>query len=131
MAAPQWSAEDIDRLRQLAAAGSTRRQCAQALGRNVDGIATRQGIKFLGNTEFRRAARSPERPQDDDPPAFRPLPGSRPKPLLELRSCDCRWPTGNLFCAIDTGSPKLSYCSSHRQISVARAVSPEYAMAAE
>jgi hypothetical protein len=130
-APPRWTPAEIENLRQLAALGKTRRQCREILGRALDGIVSRQGIKFHGNVIFRMSAKASEKPQDEANPAFLPLPGSKPKPLLALRTMDCRWPVGSKFCATDTGNPKLTYCSHHHVMSRARTVEPEFAVAAE
>lgn len=52
--------------------------------------------------------------------AFRPLPGSKPLPLAQLRPLQCRWPIdaeggATLFCCQDTSGV---YCATHAAMAV-------------
>lgn len=54
-------------------------------------------------------------------PAWRALPGTKPVPLLKLKTGQCKWPIGDrpiLFCGCPVETEGKPYCSAHHERSV-------------
>lgn len=130
-----WTDEKVTALRKFAADGLTTRQIGEELDttkNSVIGKARRLKILLNHSSGFQsinEAKRSAPRKrkivvqiisQDLAPPLVEDAP-TEPKPLLDLRSGDCRWPLGGdyepakLFCAAPAidGHP---YCGAHCRI---------------
>lgn len=150
---PRWTPERERRAIELFTEGATYNEIAETLGyttknavqkylnargyrhdlppskRGRMGRITGQGGKLTedGTREPPRILASSE--------ADLPLPQSRRIKLLDMPMFGaCRWPIGDprdedfCFCGADTGSPKMSYCPSHRALST-RVPSPSEAKA--
>jgi hypothetical protein len=70
------------------------------------------------NLVFEAAPKSRERNYLTGP-AWKPLEGSNPKPLMERKASQCVWPIGeSLFCCEPIAGDRSSYCTTHKKLSV-------------
>ncbi len=153
-----WTDERVTKLKKLARGGLSASQISRALGfcsRNaVIGKLSRLGEALGVGRGAKAAAPKPERvkkvfapakrrgrppaarialfaPEPTEPIVPIEAPGDLRLPLVELRACQCHWPTARdqeserwLFCGSVT-EPERSYCAYHRQIgTVPKALRP-------
>lgn len=147
---PAWTDERVELLKKFWAEGLSASQVACEIGvsRNaVIGKVHRLGLSHppkRNATPKPRAPRAPRRKASlalsfnqptatviamaEQPPAAetgKPLPGSRPRTLLELRENQCRWAVGldedgrHLFCGEPTPL-KSSWCDAHADLAYPR-----------
>lgn len=143
-----WTKELTQRAVDLFQTGRTHSEIADCLGMSKNSVSRylqRIGLVTDRSASQRAVAqlRANRQTQDNPKPVRRieskdadlALPESRRIKLIDMPMFGaCRWPLGDprnedfCFCGADTGSPKLTYCPSHRELST-RAPSPSEAKA--
>lgn len=121
-----WTDALDDRLRQLAQKGLSASRIARELGEgftksSVNNRCRRKGITTAPaiNGRFSHSTAAPKR-----------RPPGGPRPLIELRQRQCRWPMGEpmdpplLFCAKPTAGGAGPYCEAHTRLAARRRDQP-------
>lgn len=131
MPAPNWTEEDIARLREMRANGDSLRFIAQELNRHSGTIANK--CKRLGLSRSKEVGRqiAPDKSAPGRQKKSRPMSRSAPLPpfemlhlpLVELNGPKCHFPLGDrgsfTFCGHETGGG--TYCEFHASVAYRRA----------